>query len=189
MIIGLTGGIGSGKSTAAEYFSGKGFTIIDVDGVARDIVEPGGGAYREVVSAFGCVSKDGHIDRRALANIVFNDDNALKKLNSIVHPRVHGEISRLLGESTGDVVIYCALLIEAGYVPMCDKVMLITANDELRIKRVAKRNQITDDEARARLTAQNSDEFRIPYADIVIANDGDTLEFICKLDAFIGEYL
>ncbi len=176
MIIGVTGGIGCGKSTACKILSEKGYKIIDVDIVAKQMLDIGGICYDEVVKEFGCVAQNGEIDRRALANIVFGDEVALKKLNSIVHPKVHMEMARLLGQIDGDVVIDCALLIESGYVAMCDKVVLLSANKKIRIDRIAQRNKITKKEAKVRIEAQNKDDFRKPFADVVITSNGSEEE-------------
>ncbi len=187
MIIGVTGGIGCGKSTACKILAEKDFRVIDVDSVARQMLDKGGICYDEVKSAFACLTQEGEIDRRALANIVFNDEVALKKLNSIVHPKVHAKMAQILGDVKGDAVIDCALLIESGYVAMCDKVILLKANKKLRASRIAERNCITKKEAIARIEAQNKDDFRKPFADIVITSDGSEEELREKIFCILEE--
>ncbi|MGI9950915.1 dephospho-CoA kinase [Moorellaceae bacterium AZ2] len=180
MVIGLTGGIASGKSTVAGILASLGARVIDADKIAREIVEPGKPAWEEIKSTFGFqyLEPDGTINRRALGNLVFRDRTAREKLNAITHPRIKEEIARRLEayrkeEPGGVVVIEAALLLEAGMQQVVDEVWVVTAPEEVRLKRLMERDNLSREEAWQRLKAQWPEEERLKFASQVIDTGKD----------------
>jgi dephospho-CoA kinase len=180
--IGLTGGIGSGKSTAAKILAEVGAPAIDADKVGHEIYQPGVPAYRELINAFGeeILAPDRTIDRRKLGPIVFADPAALKRLNAIVHPKMFARMGEMVaamrrGGETRPIVIEAAILIEANWQPLFDEIWLVTAARERVIERVERDRGLKPEQTEARIRAQLSDEERRKYATSVIRNDG-TLE-------------
>ena len=185
-IIGLTGGIGAGKSTASEIFRRHGARLIDVDRLGREVLESGGGAFEGVVDRFGerIVGVDGRIDRAVLAGIVFADRDELAALEGISHPAINREIDRLLDEIAARdpdalVVLDMAVLIGSrlgrdlpsgrGY----DTVVVVDAPEPVRIARLVSQRGMSESDARARIAAQPTDDERRAVADHVLVNDGD----------------
>ena len=182
LVIGLTGGIASGKSTVAGFLKEWGARVIDTDQIAREVVLPSQPAYHDIVCAFGkgILAPDGHIDRRALGRIVFKDPSARKLLNAITHPRIKErviqELERLKREDPQCIVVIEApLLIEAGFQDLVDLIWVVTAPPETRLKRLLARNNLTQEEAQNRMGAQMEDGERLPYAHRVIFT-GTSLE-------------
>lgn len=180
--IGLTGGIGSGKSTAAKILAELGAPAIDADKVGHEIYQPGTPAYRELIDAFGegILASDRTIDRRKLGPIVFADPAALKRLNAIVHPKMFARMGEMVaamrrGGETRPIVIEAAILIEANWQPLFDEVWLVTASRDRVIERVERDRGLKPEQTEARIRAQLSDDERRKYATSVIRNDG-TLE-------------
>jgi dephospho-CoA kinase len=176
LLVGLTGGIGSGKSTVAAMLAGRGAVILDADEFARRALDRETPGYARVVEEFGpaVVAPDGSIDRAALAQTVFSDPDVRLRLEAIVHP----EVARLFQEAsepyrhTDRVVVYVVpLLVEEGLTSMFDVVVAVTASEEVRIRRSVARGMIEDD-ARARMAAQFPDADRTEAADVVLENDG-----------------
>jgi len=158
--LGLTGGIASGKSTVAAMLLGMGFAVLDADSLAHKIVEPGQAAYDEVVKAFGSdvTSSGGHIDRARLGALVFADPEKLKRLNAIVHPRVHETMIRQLQdwerEGTHNAVfVEAALLVEANFVKDLDGLVVVWCSPEQQLERLLARG-LSEEEARRRIAAQ-----------------------------------
>jgi dephospho-CoA kinase len=183
-LIGLTGGIASGKSTVGIQLAKLGLIVIDADRLAREVVAKDSEGLREVVSAFGAevLAADGSLDRERVAGIVFRDPEARKRLNAIVHPRI-GQLSaeliaRAQHEVTPYVVYEAPLLVETGsYRGMAALIVVATAA-EIQIKRVMSRDNLSEDAARARLAAQLPVETKIAAADYVIHNDTDRAALI-----------
>ncbi|HVB81967.1 MAG TPA: dephospho-CoA kinase [Candidatus Binataceae bacterium] len=180
--IGLTGGIGSGKSTAAKILAALGAPIIDADKVGHEIYQPGAPAYQELIDAFGpgILAPDSTIDRRKLGPIVFADPAALERLNAIAHPKMFARMGEMVaamrrGGETRPVVVEAAILIEANWQPLFDEIWLVTTSRERVIERVARDRGLRPEQTEARIRAQLSDEERRKYATSVIGNDG-TLE-------------
>lgn len=180
--IGLTGGIGSGKSTAAKVLAELGAPAIDADKVGHGIYQPGTPAYRELIAAFGegILASDRTIDRRKLGPIVFADPAALKNLNAIVHPKMFARMGEMVAAMRRDgetrpIVVEAAILIEANWQPLFDEIWLVTASRERVIERVERDRGLKPEQTEARIRAQLSDEERRKYATSVIRNDG-TLE-------------
>lgn len=184
-VIGLTGGIGSGKSLVANYFFSLGAEIIDADQLARQAIERGSDGFDEVVAAFGdSILKDGDIDRRALGQIVFADSQKRKLLESIVHPRVQqglADVRKSLKD--GEILIYeIPLLVETNAKSKFDLVITVEAPLEQRIDRLSKRG-LLNSEIEKRIASQASPEERRGVADIVIENDGSEEELLRKVEA------
>ena len=176
MNVGLTGGLGSGKSTVAALFGEHGAVIIDADVVAREVVRAGTPGFAAVVARFGpgVVGPDGELDRTALARIVFADGAALDELNAIVHPLVGSRSAELAAAvPPGAVVVHdIPLLAENGLADRFDTVVVVEADREIRLARLAERG-LTRAEAEARMAAQATDEKRRAIADEIVRNDGD----------------
>jgi dephospho-CoA kinase len=174
--VGLTGGLGSGKSTVAALLGEHGAVIIDADVVAREVVRAGTPGFAAVVARFGpdVVGRDGELDRAALARIVFADGAALDELNAIVHPLVGSRSAELAAAvPPGAVVVHdIPLLAENGLADRFDTVVVVEADREIRLARLAERG-LTRAEAEARMAAQATDEKRRAIADEIVRNDGD----------------
>ena len=180
--IGVTGGIGSGKSTAARLLAEMGAPVIDADKVGHEIYQPGMPAYAELIQAFGesILAPDRTIDRRKLGPIVFADPAALKRLNGIVHPRMFARMGEMVaamrrGGEARPIIVEAAILIEANWQPLFDEIWLVTASREHVIERVERDRGLKPEQTEARLRAQLSDDERRKYASREIRNDG-TLE-------------
>ncbi|MFE9572410.1 dephospho-CoA kinase [Streptomyces sp. NPDC006692] len=174
--VGLTGGIGAGKSEVSRLFVSYGAVLIDADRIAREVVEPGTPGLAAVVEAFGpgVLSADGTLDRPKLGGIVFSDPDKLAILNKIVHPLV-GARSAALESAAGpdSVVIHdVPLLAENGLAPLYDLVVVVDAAPETQLDRLVRLRGMTADEARARMAAQADRAQRLAVADIVMDNDG-----------------
>ncbi|PKO19612.1 dephospho-CoA kinase [candidate division BRC1 bacterium HGW-BRC1-1] len=177
VIIGLTGSLGSGKTTVAHMFEKMGGAIvIDADAIARKVQEPGGSAFEEIVQAFGpeVVLPDGSgLDRRKLAAEVFSSVEKLARLNAIVHPRVREEEMRLLALHGGEklVVLNVALLLENTMNELVDRVVVVTVSEAKRRERLFERSGMSPEEVERRLAAQMPQEEKVRRADDVIDND------------------
>ena len=176
IVLGLTGSFGSGKSTVASIFRELGVPVLDADQVAREVVEPGTEALKEVVREFGAgvLDENGSLDRKKVAEIVFDDPERLKRLNAIVHPRVGEGIARFLQVHAGDplVVLEIPLLLETGRKGAMDKVIVVTTDEEHRNERL-RADGFTESEIQARLASQMSQDRKVALADHVIDNSGD----------------
>jgi len=174
-VIALTGGIGAGKSTVAQFFSELGAVVVDADQLARIAIERGSEGFDEVVTTFGqSIISNGDIDRKALAAIVFNDPQARVDLEAIIHPRVQKLFAQAVAESDQSLpMIYeIPLLVETDAARKFDFVITVEADEELRISRLLSRGMFISD-IKARLAIQAPAEKRIAIADAVIRNDGD----------------
>ena len=180
VIIGLTGNIASGKSTVAKMLQQLGANVVDADQVARQVVEVGTPALKELVSAFGdeICNSDGSLDRKKLGNMVFSDKAALEKLNKITHPRIRKVLQDILDDfrrkrSPGTLVVEAALLYETGLDKLVDQVWFVTAPVTVRVSRLMMRNDLTYEEAMKRIESQESEEMKRNKSDKVIYNDVD----------------
>ncbi|MEW9081456.1 dephospho-CoA kinase [Caldanaerobacter subterraneus] len=177
-VVGLTGGIGSGKSTVSEILAKLGAKIIDADLVSREIMEKGKEAYNEIVDCFGkeILDKEGNIDRKKLGSIVFSDKEKLKRLNEITHPKIIDKIKKMIEEEKDKdkvIVIDAALLIETGLYKLVDEVWLVVVDIDTQIKRVMERDGFSCEEALKRIKSQMPLEEKIKYADFIINNSKD----------------
>lgn len=187
--IGLTGGIGSGKSTVSLRLAEHGAFIVDADLVAREIVEPGQPALAELAEAFdGVLNPDGTLNRAELARQAFATPEATEKLNAITHPRIRARTEELFKqgrESGAQVLVYdMPLLIENGEVDKVDHVLVVDAPDELRIDRLVQHRGLDEDDARRRIAAQIDRETRLNAADTVLDNSGSLESFLEQVDGF-----
>jgi dephospho-CoA kinase len=182
LIVGLTGGIGAGKSTVANMFAQLGALTIDADQLAREAIEPGSSGFDEVVDEFSSkVVKDGDIDRAKLGKIVFKDPEKRKKLEAIIHPRVQAALANKIKTlSPGDILVYeIPLLVETGAADKFDYIITVEADIENRLDRLFERG-MDEDEAERRIAAQASQEQREAVADCVIINDGDRADLFAQ---------
>jgi dephospho-CoA kinase len=187
ILIGLTGGIGSGKSTVSARLAELGARVIDADAITRELQEPGTEVFATIVDRFGegVVAEDGTLDRPALAAVVFADPEELKALNGIVHPAVGVEIAERLAEAAGtdDVVILdVPLLVESGRDDMAATVV-VDLDPEEAVRRLVEHRGFTEDDARARIRRQASREDRLAKADRVLDNAGTVAELLAQVDA------
>ena len=174
--IGLTGGIGAGKSAVSGLFASYGAVVVDSDLIAREVVAPGTEGLAAVVAEFGpgVLVADGSLDRPALGALVFGDPGRLRALNAIVHPLVRARSAELESAAEpGTVVVHdVPLLAENGLAPLYDLVVVVDASDETRLDRLVRLRGMAEAEARARMAAQATREARLAVADIVIDNSG-----------------
>jgi dephospho-CoA kinase len=193
-VIGITGGIGSGKSTASEYLRTRGYMVIDADIIAREIMEPGGKIIGELEAAFAekLTHENGELNRKKLAAIAFADDEKRRKLDEITHSEIIRRIDEYIdaGRKAGEEFIFvdAALLFEAGLDKKMDEVWLIYSPMSDRIKRVMSRDSASETEVAERMNAQMDDDEKQKLADKVIRNDGTKKEMYRKLDILIGKY-
>ncbi|OGO53282.1 MAG: dephospho-CoA kinase [Chloroflexi bacterium RBG_16_68_14] len=199
-VIGLTGGIASGKSLVSEQLAERGAIVVNADKVGHEAYRRGTETYRAVVEAFGpeVVGPEGEIDRRALGAKVFADPEARRRLEEIVWPAMRRMMEERLAELRAGgaqvAVLEAALLIEADWLPLVDEVWLVTASPETARRRLMERNGLSPEQAEERLRAQLTNEKRRSYADVIIENDGSLEELRravdeawSKLEARAGE--
>ncbi|MFD6094817.1 dephospho-CoA kinase [Nocardiopsis flavescens] len=176
--VGLTGGIGSGKSAVSAELAGYGAVVVDADAIAREVVEPGTPGLAAVVGEFGAevLAPDGSLDRARLGEIVFADEARLARLNAIVHPLVgerSAELMELAREWGAPVLVYdVPLLVENGLEPLYDVVVVVDTPDEERVRRVVRTRGMDPEQVRARIRAQADRETRLAAADLVVDNSG-----------------
>lgn len=187
LLVGLTGGIGSGKSTVARLLERRGAAVIDADQLAREAVARGTPGFERVVDAFGrdVVTAQGELDRPALAARIFSDQAQKATLEAIVHPEVARRFSDQVEafRATDRIVVYVTpLLVELGMAPAFDVVVVVTASPHLRVSRVASDRGLSPDEVRGRLAVQATDEQRAEVADVLIDNDGSPAELEPQVD-------
>jgi dephospho-CoA kinase len=193
-IIGLTGSIGSGKSAVAQSLETLGAVHIDADKVGHEIYNPGTPGWQDIVNSFGkgVLSPEGTVDRKKLSQIVFNDPEALAKLNKLLHPRIRQKIETHLVTSRqqGKVaaVIEATLLVEAGWMDMVDELWLVTAPPEQMLERLKKRG-LSESESLARLASQTSAEVLEPKATVVIKNDSSLEQLQASVEKLWKERL
>lgn len=184
--IGLTGGIGAGKSAVAALLVGHGAVLIDSDVLARDVVAPGSPGFAAVVREFGpdVVGPDGALDRAALSGIVFADAAARGRLESITHPLIAARAAELIDAAPAESVIVhdVPLLVERGLAGGYDLVVVVEATTEQRVHRLTASRAMTEAQVRERIAAQGSDAERRAVADVVIRNDADLAELARTVD-------
>jgi dephospho-CoA kinase len=187
LLVGLTGGIGSGKSTVARLLERRGAFLIDADALAREAIARGTSGFDLVLDAFGSdvLAPDGDLDRARLASRVFSDPAQKAVLESIVHPEVARRFGELVDEhrATADVVVYVTpLLVELGLAPAFDVVVVVTASPHQRVSRVASERGLSPEDVRSRMATQASDEQRAEVANVLIDNDGTLAELERQVD-------
>jgi dephospho-CoA kinase len=178
-VIGLTGGIGAGKSTVTQMLEELGAAVIDADKVGHEIYLPDLPAWREIVDTFGAevLNADRAINRQALGKIVFANPQALHTLNRIVHPKMFDRMLELIAElrargSMKAIVVEAAVLIEANWMPLVDQVWVVVASEAVVVERLARQRHLTPEQVRTRIAAQLANDERLQYAHVVIRNDG-----------------
>ena len=182
LVIGLTGGIGTGKTQVSTILEGLGAAIINADLLGHEAYRPHTEAWQEIVAAFGegVLTTDGEVDRKKLGAIVFNDSEALRRLNAITHPRIYRmveeQIRRLSEKGRGVVVVEATLLLEADWTSLVDEVWVTTASDDQVVRRLSSRNNLDEEAIRARTRVQMPQSERIKYADAVVDNTGSLAE-------------
>ena len=188
LLVGLTGGIGSGKSTVSELLAAKGAVVVDADAVVRDQQRPGTPVFDAMIERFGpgIVGADGKLDRAAVAEIVFADPQALEDLNAIVHPAVGAEIARRMEELSATdavVVLDVPLLVEAsrGY-PLAG-LIVVDVEPDIAVERLVMQRGMSEEDARSRMSRQASREERRARADVVIDNRGTLADLSRQVDA------
>ncbi len=178
MIIGLTGGIASGKSTVSAMIQGWGIPVVDADVIAREVVEPEQDAYEKIVQAFGneITNEDRTIHRKKLGAIIFNNEEKRKLLNSIVHPAVRTEMKRqrddFLAKGYKNVVLDIPLLIESELTYLVDKSLLVYLDKQTQLERLIQRDQSSEDEAMSRIRSQMPLDDKQDLVDAVVDNSG-----------------
>lgn len=176
MKVGLTGGIGAGKSTVADLFSQKGAVVIRSDELARQVIEPQTPGFQQVIDRFGkeFVNSEGYIDRAKLAQVVFHDDAALKDLENIVHPLVRSKTNQIIDQHTSETIIVneIPLLLEKKMESLFDFLVIVISSEKNRLERLSQRG-LTAEQASARMSKQVSDDERKAAADFLIVNDGN----------------
>ena len=191
--IGLTGGIASGKSTVAAELARRGAVVVDADAIARAVVAAGSPGLARVREEFGeqVIGPDGEMDRAAVARLVFSDADARERLNAIIHPLVRAEGRRLVEQAGPAAVVVqdVPLLVETGQAAHYDLVLVILADAEERVTRMVRDRGMSEEEARARIAAQATDEQRRAAADVVIVNDAGVEDLIRTTGRFWDAYV
>lgn len=205
IVLGITGGIGSGKTTAAGYLRSLGFACVDADQIGRELTAEGSPLLEILDREFGSDGKYGRgiailrdssiegikiLDRKALASVVFSDEKARARFDEIIHSRMLRIIRKQIEElrkkeNIRGILLDAPLMYEAGCDTMCDRVILVTAPVEIRIERVMKRDGTTREDVVSRIKSQMSDEEKARLADFVVDNSGDTDELCRKLDEIV----
>ena len=191
--IGLTGGIGSGKSLVCDLFARRGVPVIDSDAIAREIVTPGSEIAEAVIREFGETYRDvttGGLDRQALRRLVFGNIRARHRLEAILHPRIRLELSRRqIGLDAPYCILSIPLLIETGFGDLVDRILVVDCPESLQVQRVMSRDGVTEEEAQAILASQSSRDERLAQADDIIDNSGPTGDLEDKVERLHRQYL
>lgn len=177
MIVGLTGGIGAGKSAVAGLLAERGATIVDTDVIAREVVEPPSPVLEKIADEFGpsVIAPDGALNREALAAIVFTDDERRRRLNEITHPEILKRVLARIGgyPPSATVVVVVPLLFESGFDRNCNAVIAVTAPESIRVARVMKRDRMSEADVRARMRVQLAESGYEGKATWIVRNDRD----------------
>ena len=192
LIIGLTGGIGSGKSTVADYFGALGVPIIDADAVAREVVTPGSDALREITAHFGAeiLNPDGTLNRGRLRGVVFRDTAQRGALEKIVHPRIYADLRRRIAAlDAAYCVVVIPLLLETGQTGFVDRVLVVDSPEASQRSRVQARDGLSPEEIAAIMRSQAARQSRLAIADDLINNDGSLAELRQQTEALHQHYL
>ena len=187
ILIGLTGGIASGKSTVIQYIRYQGYPVIDADKLGHKVLEPGNPGYSKVVEKFGAgiLNKDKSVNRLILGGIVFSDPSKLQALNEISHPLIAEMVMKefesiVSDDSKGIVFLEAALLIEANWYNMCHHIWVVTLEMVEERRRLQKRDDLSESEARSRLESQLTAKERLAFADVVLDNNGSREDLLSQ---------
>lgn len=186
-LIGLTGQSGAGKSTAAELFKQSGMTVIDADALVAKIYESSSACLKSVAASFGqdIINPDGSLNRRLLAKRAFESKENTALLGAIVHPFVIAETLRILKTLSGTAVFDAPQLFESNMDAVCDIIVSVTANEDVRLSRILGRDSVTEEQARERIRAQFSEEYFRSHSDYTLENNGDISGFKARTSALI----
>lgn len=195
IVVGLSGGIATGKSTVAAMFAARGAAVVDADRVARTLQEPGQPCFMQIVETFGreMVGSDGQLDRSRLATLIFGDTAARRRLEAIMHPAIRQAVSAALqraeaaGASLG--VVEAALILEAGQRARYDCLVVVAAPVEVQLERLMRQRGLAEAEARQRIAAQWPTESKAAAADFVIDNGGELAATAAQVDALLATLL
>ena len=191
-VVGITGGIGSGKSAVTDYLETKGITVVDADKVARVVVEPGTSGLAAIAEHFGSniLLPDGGLDRAALRKVVFDNPDERKVLEGITHPRIREEIARQLSEATSPYVVLASpLLLESGQNSFADYVVVVDVPESVQLSRTMARDDNSEQLVKSIMAAQLDRETRLSRADTSISNDGSLDELYARVDALHNDLL
>lgn len=192
--IGITGGTGSGKTSVCKYLKNKGFQVIDSDEIAKKILDKETDAYKSVVSHFGnsILKSNGEIDRKKLGSIVFDSPKDLEFLQNIVTKKTVERVKDIMDAASPDkriIFLDAPLLFETGLDKYVDIVLMVSASRDQRIKRLSKRDDISDAEIEKRMSAQMPEDEKKNLSDIIISNDGTLDELHLKIDKFLEDFI
>ncbi|QCR33221.1 dephospho-CoA kinase [Lysinibacillus sp. SGAir0095] len=194
MIIGLTGSIASGKSTVAKMLKEYGLPIVDADIVARLVVEPGTPTLKRIVATFGeeALTEDGAMNRQKIGSIIFNNEEKRKELNSIIHPAIRQEMLRQRDEhienGSKTVIMDIPLLFESKLQHFVEKILVVSVSEEIQLNRLMERNQLTEEDAKARIQSQLPLHVKEQGADAVINNNGTIEETDKQLETILRKW-
>ncbi|MEK9199086.1 dephospho-CoA kinase [Ureibacillus sp. 179-F W5.1 NHS] len=194
MIIGLTGSIASGKSTVAKMLKDYGLPIVDADLVARVVVEPGTPTLQKIVEAFGevALTEDGAMNRQKIGEMIFNDEEQRKRLNRIIHPAIRQEMLRQrdehIAKGAQTVIMDIPLLFESKLQHFVDKILVVSVTEDTQLKRLMERNQLSEQEATARISSQLPLSVKEQGADAVINNNGTIEETAEQLQRILRNW-
>lgn len=191
-VLGLTGGIGSGKTAVSDHFSSLGITVVDADLASRAVVEPGRPALMQIASRFGdnILLADGNLDRAALRKIIFADDSQRQWLNGLTHPLIAQEIQQGLKDSqSAYTILVSPLLVETGQADYTQRILVVDVPESLQLSRTMARDNNSEAQVNAIIKAQADRQARLKYADDVINNDGDLQQLHEMVEALHQKYL
>lgn len=191
LIVALTGGIGSGKSTVGQIFAQLGATVIDSDQLARDVIERGSIGFNEVVAKFGDeILKNGEIDRQILASLIFKDPAKRSELEQITHPLIRKAFAKVVSSASPDSIVInqIPLLVESSHDYKFDHIITVSASESIRSERLIKRG-LTNDQIKQRLGAQVTDQMREAIADSVIVNEKNEQELTDQVETIWEQLL
>lgn len=191
MILGITGGTGTGKTSVCQFFKKHGFIVIDSDIVAREVCRRGTDCLGEIADTFGSdiLDSEGNLKRRELGRIVFSDEKKLKILNRITHKYIARSIKKTIEENEGkNILIDAPLLIESGLDTVCTKTLCVLADRDTRLERIMHRDCLSTEDAKARIASQPDDDFYISHCDLVIYNNGELDSLETELFDILGGF-
>lgn len=193
--VGLTGGIGSGKTAASDYFASLGVPVIDTDIIARTLVQPDSPALQRILDEFGkhLLNEKGQLDRAKLAQYIFNDATKRRRLETILHPLITQQMQQQLAALTATeqpsyVIIVIPLLLETGMQTLVDRILVIDADENTRIKRVQDRDQRSQQDIKAIIQNQINRESRLQQADDILNNNGNLQDLYTRIDHLHKQY-
>jgi dephospho-CoA kinase len=190
--VGLTGGIGSGKTTVTGLFAARGIAIIDTDHIAHDIVAPGSPLIQQLGQLFGAevITADGALDRSRMRQIIFNDAMKRKQLEELMHPLIRTRaLEQIAGADSAYCIVVVPLLLEKGWQSLVDRILVVDAPQEMQLARTQQRDGLSTDEVHAIISAQISREQRLAAADDIIVNDADMEKLVLQVEQLHQKYL